>query len=140
MTTSDAVRDWIAAYTGLVANAPVWVQHLGAHPVQYAVITLPGNKVLEKYLNGGSLREYPFILQAAISTADDKTRITTDEFFEAISDWFDTQTQAGNLPSLGTKKTAWSIEALASAVITDESESGTGIYELPCRLVYEQAP
>lgn len=138
MSIISAVRSYLAGYSGLKTGAPVWVDFLGASPTEYTIMPLPGAKVIERYLNGSSLREFPFVFQSTESTADDLERLETAGFFEAFSDWLESQTTAGTLPSLGTGKQATQIEALGWAYLYEQGASDTGIYSIQCKLTYEQ--
>jgi hypothetical protein len=140
MSIISAVADYLKTYTGLETGAPVWVDYLGADPTQYAIIPLPGAKIVESYLNGGSVREFPFAFQSTESTADDAERLDTQGFYEALSDWFETQSNAGTLPTLGTKKTATKIEALGWGMLEEQGPSDTATYLIQAKLTYEQAP
>lgn len=140
MSIIGAVRDYIKAYTGLPSGAPMWVQYLGAKPGEYGVISQPGAKIVERYLDGGSLREFPFALVSTESTMDDLTRLQSDELYEALSDWMEKQSDEGNLPDLGEGKNAIAIEALSWAYLIEQGESGTGVMQLLCKLTYEQSP
>lgn len=140
MTIINALRTYLAAYSGLETGAPLWVDFLGPDPTQYAIIPIPGDKIIEQYLDGGSLREYPFAIQSMESTADDLERLENNGFFEALSDWFESQANAGSLPTLGAKQTATSIEATGWGYLHEQGQSDTGIYQVQCKLVYEQQP
>jgi len=132
------IKTYIATYSGLQEDAGLFVEVLGALPTQYALVPLPGPKIIEEYLNGASLRQYPFALQSMESTADDPARIANNEFYETFADWLESQTEAGVLPSLDTGKTAETIEALGQPILFQLGESGTGVYQLQCRLTYHQ--
>jgi hypothetical protein len=138
VTLISAVKTYIATYNGLEDDAGLFIELLGALPTQYALVPLPGPKIIETYIDGSSLRQYQFALQSMESTADDPARIANNEFYEAFADWLESQTEAGTLPSLGTGKTAESIEALGQPILFQLGDSGTGIYQLQCRLVYQQ--
>jgi len=132
------IKTYIATYPGLQEDAGLFVEVLGSIPTQYALGPLPGPKIIEEYLNGASLRQYPFALQSTESTADDPARIANNEFYETFADWLESQTEAGVLPSLDTGKTAETIEALGQPILFQLGESGTGVYQLQCRLTYHQ--
>lgn len=140
MSIVESLRTYLATYTGLKTGAPLWVDFLGNIPDQYGIVPLPGEKVIERYINGGSLRQYDFAFQSTVSTADDIERLGTNAFFEALSDWFESQTENGALPLLSTGKTAVSISAMNWGYLMEEGQSETGIYQISCRLVYEQQP
>ena len=140
MSIISALKTYISTYTGLETGAPVWVDYIGPNPTEYAIIPLAGSKIIEQYINGGSMREYPFAFQSAEYTADELERLETSGFFESFADWLESQTNAGVLPTLGAKQTAWSIEATSWAYLYEQGNSDTGIYQVQCRLIYEQEP
>lgn len=140
MSLIAAVRTYIGTYTGLSANAPIWVDYLGPVPTEYAVIPLPGQRTLETYLDGSQRCMYPFAFQFVESTADNAKRINTAEFSEAFAAWLDAQTALGTLPTLGTGKTAEKIEAVNWGYLNEQGPSDTAIYLVSCQLIYDQVP
>lgn len=140
MSIIAALRTYLATYTGLKTGAPLWVDYLGEISPAYAIMPTPGGKIIEQYINGGSLREYTFSFQSMEQTADDLARIDTNGFFEALGDWMEAQTAAGTLPTLGAKQTAESIETMNQGFILDQGGSGTATYQVQCRLTYYQQP
>lgn len=140
MSIIQALRAYLAAYAGLESGAPLWVDHLGSRPTEYAIVPIAGGKILERYLDGGSVREYHFAFRSTESTADDLERMENSGFYESLADWLEEQTEAGDLPDLGDGKTAKVIEAVGWAYIYEQGQSDTGIYQIQCRLEYEQAP
>jgi len=138
MSIISALRSYLKNYTGLAAGAPVWVNYLGAVPTEYTVNPLPGNRIVEQYVDGSSLREYPFAFQSVESTAADLERLENSGFFEAFADWLESQTELGNLPVLDSGQTPERIEATGWGYLYEQGNSDTGIYQIQCRLVYEQ--
>ena len=138
MSMISALKTYIATYSGLETNAPLLVDVLGKTPTQYALVPIPGARIVESYINGETKREYPFAIQSMESNADEATRIAVNEFYEGLADWFETQTKAGTLPTLATGKTAESIEALGWGFLQEFGESGSGIYQIQAKLIYEQ--
>ena len=137
MTIISALRTYILTYSGMGSN-PVWVGFLGKEPTQYAIFPLPGARIVRTDIIGNTEREFPFAIESVEFTADDPKRIANCEFYEALADWFETQTKAGTLPSLGTGKTATAIEALGWGVIFEQSDSGVANYQIQAKLSYEQ--
>lgn len=135
----SAVQTYLKTCTELKSGAPVWVNHLNATPTEYAIVPLPGAKKVEEYLDGSSLREFPFAFQIVESTADDAARLDNVAFAETFADWLEEQTEAGNLPTLDSGKTAMSIEATIWGHLYEQGTSETGIYQISCKLTYEQA-
>lgn len=137
MSIIGAIRTYLATYDGLKNGALVLVDALGSDAPQYSVNSVPGAKAVESYLNGGAEREFPFVIQADLTTADDIERVENSEFFENLSDWFDTQSEAGVLPALGSGKTATKIESVNWSFILEQGNNDTAIYQITCKLTYE---
>lgn len=137
MSMIEAARDYLATYSGLKAGA-LLVDALGSQPTEYAVIPVPGTRIVEKFIDGSSTREFPFVIQSTEFTADDQERIENSEFYEGLADWFESQTATGNLPTLESGKTALQIEAMNWGFIYSQGDSGTAIYQITCKLIYEQ--
>ena len=74
------------------------------------------------------------------STSDELERLENSGFFETFTDWLESQTESGDLPTLGAKKTAEKIEALGWAYLYEQGKSSTGIYQVQCKLTYDQEP
>ena len=139
-TILQALKTYLEAYSGLATGAPVWVDFLGALPIEYSIVPLPGNTILEKYLNGGSRRQFSFAFQSVRSTADELERLESLGFFEVFAAWLESQTLSEQLPTLDTKQSATLIEAVTSAYLYEQGVSDTGIYQINCRLEYDQQP
>jgi hypothetical protein len=140
MSIISSIKTYLATYTGLESGAPIWVDYLGSVPVQYSIVPLPGSRIVEQYIDGSSLREFPFAFQTVKSTADNLERLESIGFQEEFADWLESQTAAGVLPTPGTKKTAESIEATGWGYLFEQGDSDTGIYQIQCKLVYRQQP
>ena len=138
MTIISALKTYLKTYSGLKEDAPVWVDALGPTPTEYAIIPLSGDKVIKTYIDGSSERSFPFAFQSMESTADELERLENIGFYEAFAAWLESQTNSDILPSLGTGKTTLSIEALGWGYLYQEGESKTGVYQITCRLTYEQ--
>lgn len=138
MSIIEAVQTYLRSYSALKEDAPIWVDHLGNTPTEYAVVPLPGSGVVEEYVSGKSLRQFQFAFQSMESTADDLTRLSNSGFFEALSEWFDSQTKAGTLPELESGKTPTEIKALGWGFLYQQGQSETGVYLIQCGLEYIQ--
>jgi len=138
MSIINALRTYLSTYESLKAGAPLFVDHIGDGPTEYAIIPLPGSQIVEEYVDGSSVREYPFAFQSAESTADDLERIENSGFYEDFAAWLESQTDAEDFPTLSSGKTPEKIEALGWAFLYQQGESDTGIYQIQCKLTYIQ--
>jgi hypothetical protein len=138
MTIIESLQTYIKTYSGLKTGRPVWVNFLGSEPTDYSIVPLQGTKILESYLNGTKIMKYSFALETMESTADDLTRLQNLGFYEAFSDWLDSQTKSKELPILGEGQTAQKIEAVTGGCLMETSTSETGRYQIICDLEYRQ--
>ena len=136
----QALKTYLATYEGLKEGAPLSVDSNGTQVTEYSIIPLPGPRIVDTYLNDATVREFPFAFQSAESTADELERIENNGFFEALAQWFETQTKGGTFPDLGSGKTPTAIEAVQWAFLYQEGESKTGAYQIQCKLTYDQEP
>jgi hypothetical protein len=134
----SAVKTYLASYTGLKSGAPIFIDQLDPKNPNYAIISLAGDRVLERYLDGSSVRQFVFAVRSMESTADELERIETSGFYEALADWFESQTDLGVLPTLASGKTCTALRAEGWAYLYETSQSSTGIYQIQCILEYEQ--
>lgn len=138
MSVIESLRTYIKTYSELANGAPVWVDYLGPIQTQYSIDPLGGDKIIATYINGDSIRTFPFAFRSLESTIDQLGKVDTHAFYEEFADWLESQTYAGVLPVLDEGKTAESIEALGWSFLFRESDSNTGVYQIQCQLVYEQ--
>lgn len=139
MSLISAVKTYLLTYTGLETGAPLWVNYLNEQPTGYSIVPLPGQRTVEDYIDGSSLREFPFAFQIMASTADEAARLDNIAFGETFSAWLEAQTKAGTLPTLESGKVSFSVEATQWGHLFQQGDSGTGIYQISCRLIYEQS-
>ena len=138
MTIIESLKTYLADYSELKDDAPLWVDYLGPKPTQYTIIALAGSLIVNTYINGSSEREFPFAFRSVESTADELERLETLEFYEEFAAWLESQTAAGEFPTLAEGQTPTKIEALGWAFLYQQGESSTGIYQVQARLTYEQ--
>ncbi len=139
MTIIEALRNYIDECPHLdPSRRQVSVNFMGADPIQYGIYPLPGEKVIEKYIVSGGVYEYPFAFRVVASNTDDYALLETQGFFEQFSAWLDEESESDILPDLPSGKTAMIIEALSNGYMVEQGDSGTSIYEVPCKLIYEK--
>jgi len=137
-TIINALKTYIKTYSGIGASGVVMVDFLSGVPDEFAISPQPSNKIVEQYIDGRSVRQFSFAFQMMASTADEAKRLTNNGFYEGISDWFESQTIAGTLPTLNSNQHPTLIEALSQPALFQQGESNTGIYSMQCRLEYDQ--
>jgi len=140
MSIISALRTYLLTCPSLASGALVLVDHAGSEPIGYSIVPMPGERIAKTYVTGKTVREYPFAFQTVASTADNLARIESAAWNEIFADWLEAQTKAGSLPTLDTGKTAIGVEAVNWGYLYEEGESQTGIYQIVCKLTFEQQP
>lgn len=139
MSIIESLKTFIATCPHLNALADLSVDSLGTNVVNYSIDPLPGARVVETDILGNKTREYPFAFTSREITVDDLARINNNGFFEIFAEWLEDQTDNNNLPDLGTKKEAESIEATSWGYLYQRDENDqTGIYQIICKLTYTE--
>lgn len=140
MSLIASVREWLLQFEGLDDKAPLLVDTLGKEPTQYALVPLPGARIVASYIDGSTRRQFPFALQSMEFATDDDARTANYEFYEAFASWVEIQDAAGNFPSLGTGRTPEGVEVVGQPILFELGDSGTAVYQIQCNLTYEQVP
>jgi hypothetical protein len=140
MTTTiiAALKTYIQTYSGIGASGVLMVDFLSGNPGEFCISPQPGEKIITRYVDNSSLRQFPFAFQMMAYSADEATRMANNGFYEGISDWFESQTLAGTLPTLNTNQHPALIEATSQPFLFQQGESGTAVYQMNCRLEYDQ--
>lgn len=138
MSVIAVLQAWHSDSGLLEDDALLSVDHVGQEPVQYGLIPLPGRRVIERYLDDSAQLEFPFAIQATFYTADDASRLQNSDWMERVANFYELATNSDELPDLGDGKEAVLIEAVNAGFLMEQGESGTGIYQITGRLVYDQ--
>lgn len=139
MSIIESLQAFIATCPALNAFADQHVDGLEPGAVNYSIDTLPGARILTQDLAGNKTREFPFALTSREAAVDDLARIANSGFYEDFADWLEEQTDNDNLPDLGTKRSAESIEATSWGYLYQRDENDqTAIYQIICKMTYTQ--
>lgn len=138
MSIIQAIKTYIATYVSLKTDAPLWVDFLGENATEYSISSIAGTRIIETDIVGNTTREFAFAFSSTESTADELERIANLGFYEAFAEWLESQSENKTFPTLATGKTPYKIEALGWGYLFQPGDSGTGIYQIQCKLTYEQ--
>ena len=138
MTVLSAIQDFIKGCKELKSDAPVWVNYLGDSPVEYSIVTLPGDRIVFEYINGKTSRVFPFAFQSMESTMDQVARENIQEFYEDFAEWLRTQSEQEVFPDMDPGQRPFKIEAIGSGFLFAQGDSQTGVYQIQCQLLYDQ--
>ena len=105
----------------------------------YSIDSEPGT-VQRTYMDGSTVHQLPFTISSRMFYSSDlQTQAENIRFFEALGTWLTAQTQRCEMPALGDKRTARTLEVVSSAYpfIVDSDEM-TARYQIQLRLIYLQ--
>ena len=132
----EKIREYFLNCPILDEYAKLNIDFLGVEPTQYTIEGQPVNPVIQKYVDGGALKQYVFVFGSReYYGADALQNIENSGFYERFSNWLDEQSEKGNLPKLEGGKKALKIEALTTGYLFNASEDSAR-YQIQCRLIY----
>lgn len=106
----------------------------------YSIDSEPGESVSQRYLDGSAVRRFLFTISGRMYYGSDIANQAENlAFFEELEAWLSQRELLLDLPDLGEKRTARSLEVLSSAypIVVDE-EKGSARYQIQMRLTYFQ--
>lgn len=138
MSVVEVIQDFISGYSELDSDAPVWVNYLGESPVEYSIVPLPGDGIVEEYITGKTSRVFPFAFRSMEDTIEQISRINVQVFYEEFAEWLRTMSNQGTFPDMDAGQIPFKIEATGSGFLFAQGDSQTGIFQIQCQLLYEQ--
>lgn len=114
-------------------NSRINVDFLGEQPTEFALEPIPVNPILEKYIDGTSLRQFQFqLLSCNDYGADVMQNMANSTYYEKLYNLIETNNKNRLLPKI---KGIQSIECLDSGGISDVS-TNTARYSIQMRITF----
>jgi hypothetical protein len=135
----EAIKTYMLDFPLLEDGSPLFSDHSVGTAVQYSIIQIPGTRVLEEDLVGNQDCQYTFAFQSIESTMDELQRFANANFYDELEVWLRTQSKLNLLPVLDANQKPELIETLGWGYLMQE-ETGIGVYQVQCRLLYIQEP
>lgn len=136
---ADHIIDAITEYflgCPLLKDGVFRVDALGPRPVEYVIETGMFTPVLRTYVDGSTERQYQFSFGSREFYSMDRIQnMASSGFYEDMFNWVESQSRAGNLPTLPEGMYADSIEVLSPGYIYDITGKNAR-YQMPMRLIY----
>lgn len=133
----ESIRDFIVTCPFL-SDGRVNIDYAGVSPTEYTINGTPINKVVKRYIDGSSIRQFAFVFGSVERYGSDaRNNIENSGFYEDFDEWLDQQTRLGNLPDLGENRQAQKMEAQSTGYLFDNSDN-TARYQIQCRILYLQ--
>lgn len=134
----ESIRNYMCSCPLLKDGCFLRVDFLGNEPTEYVIETVPTNRIIKRYVDGGSLREYLFIFASReYYSSDVLQNLENSGFYEDFAEWIESQNAKGIYPDMGRGKSACGIEALSNGYMFDATENEAR-YQIQCRIIYYQ--
>lgn len=141
MGVINSLHTWLLTCP-LFAEKRLDVDCLQSESDSYSLDAVPCERIVKRYLDGGTVRRQLFTVS---SRADFGPDLTTQQenlqFFENLETWIETKIEVGLLPDLGAGRHARSLSVLSSGYPVDADEGqggGTARYQIQLELIYLQ--
>ena len=126
ITTCPFMQDW-----------RVNVDYLG-DAMEYSIDPLPCDPVIQKYVDGGSKKQFQFAFTSKEEYDQDaRINIENSGFYQQVEEWLESKSFAGELPALEAGKSPVRIETMNSGYLYDV-DGENARYRIECRLIYTQ--
>ncbi len=116
------------------------VDYQDSQPDDFAVNTVPENRLLNEDVLGNKFMQYSFNLTSKVYTATDLDRIANLHFLDDLAEWIYEQNEKGNLPKLPKEnQIATGIEVTSYGYLySNDPEIQNGIYQMQLKLYYQE--
>jgi hypothetical protein len=115
---------------------------LQSKPDYYSLDSIPGERIVKRYLDGGTVRRQLCTISSRADFGPDLAQQRENlEVFETLEGWLDAQETLGRLPDLGPKRRARSLRVTSTAYPMEAEEAqggGTARYQIQMELIYLQ--
>lgn len=133
-----AVREYISTCPFLNEFARINVEYLDHETDSYTVDALPGEPLVQRYLNGDSEKQFLFTLSSREAYGPDVLQnLENSGFYDRFADWLEAESRTGNLPELPEGKEALSIRAVSQGFVF-QTEFDAAQYQIQCKVLYYQ--
>lgn len=129
----EKIREYFIGNNIIDENSRINVDFLGEEPTEFALEPIPVNPILEKYVNGTSLRQFQFeLLSCNDYGADVIQNMSNSSYYENLYNLIEHNNKERILPDI---KGIESIECLNSGGILDAG-TNTARYSIQMRITY----
>lgn len=129
----ERIREYLRENKIIDDNCRINVDFLGENPTEFAIVPLSVDPILEKYVDGTSLRQYQFQLISCNDYGSDVMQnIDNSAFYEQLYNLIDEKNNKNILPKING---IVSIECLNNGAILDAT-TNTARYSIQMKISY----
>ena len=131
----NTIREYLIKNNVIDEECRINVDFLGEEPTEFAIVPIPINPVLERHVDGSSLRQYQFqLISCNYYGADVMQNMANSSFYEELYDLIEKNNDSGILPNIDGVE---SIECLNNGAILDAG-TNTAKYSIQIKVTYEK--
>ncbi len=131
----EKIRQYLIDNNIIDEDYRINVDFLGENPTEFAIVPIPVDPILEKHVDGSSLRQYQFqLISCNDYGADVLQNMSNSKFYEDLYDLIELNNDKGILPNINGIE---SIECLNNGAILDVT-TNTARYSIQMKITYEK--
>lgn len=136
----ESIREFLLKCPYLDKLSRINVDFLPENPDTYSIERVPAPEIVKTYLDGSSERQVLFVFASRLFYSEElRNNIDNSGFYEAFSEWLEQMSEDGEMPDLGSGKTASKVEALSSGYLFGIADDfSTARYQIQCKLTYDK--
>lgn len=132
---TECIRNFIMTFPEL-KDGCLMIDYLGDKAVEYSVESVPCDKIVKRYADGGCMKQFLFLFASReFYHADINELIDNSDFYEKFEDWI-FQTTPEMLSPFLDGRCAVSLHVLTAAYLYD-TQADTARYQIQLQLIYE---
>lgn len=141
MTVIDRLHAWLKTCP-LFEHERLDIDCLQSKADSYSLDAVPCERIVKRYLDGGTVRRQLFTVSSREVYGPDLTQQSENlQLFEDLEAWLEGEIDAGRMPDLGSDRMVRSLAVLSSGYPVDADEGqggGTARYQIQLELIYLQ--
>lgn len=130
---TDALFELLDSCNVIPKGVPVKYQTV-AETESIGLITLPGAKYMEKYIDGGFKAQMPFQISYKAKVTANGQMMENQRVLDCIGDWL----EAAEFPSLTDKREIQEITVNSTTYVTEKDNAGYVVYTRTGSMIYEK--
>ena len=136
----SAIKTWLEKCDCFDDLKELGVDFLSSDANVASIEKSPGQKTIERKVNGDSIKQINIILRAWFPYSDEiKQNIENSEFYENVSDWIEEQVETNDLPVFKNNKVCTNVEVTTSDYLISVSDNmRKACYQMQFRVEYRK--
>lgn len=130
----DELRDYIRSCPLINKKKKLYIDYLGTDTGEYTIDVMPGESVVKKYADGGSLRKLVFVFGSKEYYGSDiRTNIENSGFYDKFQRWIEEQNEIGNLPNI---ENVQSVNCVTYGYLFNTDGADKARYQIQMEMIY----